>query len=117
MFCPGEQIIVTCSVRSYLLRWHIGKTSFPISGKTDVTFFAGRNREGLNIYMNTTIGRLDFYQNATYVGSTSADSNIHSELHMHLNDTNDYIEVTCKDFYQKNKTINITVFPSMLNIA
>ena len=114
MFCPGEQIIVKCSVGSSALRWHIGETSFDIFGNSDVTFTAGPDNEGKFTYMNTTIGHLYFYQNETYVGSTSADSTLNSELHMHLNDANDFIEVTCKELWYKKKTINITVFPGML---
>ena len=45
------------------------------------------------------------------------DTTLNSELHMHLEDTNDFIEVTCKELHQKNKTINITVFPGMLIMA
>ena len=118
MFCPGEPIIVKCSVGSSALRWHIGETSFVIFGNADVTFTAGPDNEEKYTYMNTTIGRLNFYPNGTYVGSTSADSILNSELHMHLNDANAFIEVTCKElWYQKKKTINITVFSGMLIMA
>ena len=117
MFCPGEPIIVKCSVGSSALRWHVGETSFVIFGNPDVTFTAGPDNEGKYTYINTTIGRLNFYPNGTYVGSTSADSTLNSEMHMHLNDANDFIEVTCKKLWYKKKTINITVFPGMLIMA
>ena len=118
MFCPGEPIIVKCSVRGIILRWHIGKTSFVIFGKADATFAAGPYDEGKYSYMESAVGRLNFYQNGSSIGSTSGDSTLNSELHMHLEDANDFIEVTCKEFlYQKNKTINITVFPGMLILA
>ena len=115
MFCPGEPIIVKCTVRSLGITWHIGETSFVIFGKVDVNIFAGRYHEGLHVYMDSAYGRLNFYQNGSYVGSTFADTTLNSELHMHLEDTNDFIEVTCKELHQKNKTINITVFPGILN--
>ena len=114
VFCPGEPIIVTCSVRSNSLRWSIGRTSFVIPEKETITFFARPNREGIHSYMNTAIGRLHFYQNTTHVASTAARSSIDSELHMHLNDANDFVEVTCNELYHNTKTINITVFPGML---
>ena len=114
MFCPGEPIIVKCSVRGELLRWHIGKTSFVILRKGDVTFSANPYDEGRYSYLKTTIGRLNFYQNGSYVGLNSTNSTINSELHMHLNDANDFIEVTCKEFLYLKDTINITVFPGRL---
>ena len=119
MFCPGEPIIVKCSVRSLGLRWHIGETSFVIFGKADADIFAGPYNEGQYVYMNSAYGRLNFYQNGSYVGSTSADSTLNSELHMHLEDENDFIEVTCKEFLhlKNDETINITVFPGMLIMA
>ena len=117
MFCPGEPIIVKCSVRSLAITWHIGETSFVIFGKVDVNISAGLYKEGLNTYMDSAYGRLNFYQNGSFVGSTSADSTLNSELHMHLKDANDFIEVTCKELHQKNKNINITVFPGMLIMA
>ena len=118
MFCPGEPIIVKCSVGSSVLRWHIGETSFVIFGNADVTFATGPDNEGKYTYMDTTIGRLNFYQNRTYVDSSFLDVTLNSELHMHLNDVNDFIEVTCKElWHQKKKTINITVFPGMLIMA
>ena len=117
MFCSRELIIVKCTVRALALRWHIGKSSFAKFNRPDVTFFAGLNDEGKHTYMDTAIGRLDFYQNGSYVASSTADSSVDSELHMHLNDTNDFVEVTCKDFYQNKKTINITVFPGTFNLA
>ena len=118
MFCPGEPIIVKCSGRNSAVRWHIGETSFYIFGNADVTFAAGPHNEGKYAYMDTTIGRLNFYQNKTYVGSTFENLTLNSELHMHLNDENEFIEVTCKElWHRKKKTINITVFPGMLIMA
>ena len=117
VFCPRELIIVKCTVRGLAIRWQIGKTSFAIPNKLDVDFFAGLNDEGKHTYMDTAIGHLDFYQNGSYVASSGADSSVDSELHMHLNDTNDFVEVTCKDFYQNKKTINITLFPGTFNLA
>ena len=117
MFCPGEPIIVKCTVRSLGITWHIGETSFVIFGKVDVNIFAGRYHEGLYVYMDSAYGRLNFYQNGSYVGSTFADTTLYSELHMHLENANDFIEVTCKELHQNNKTINITVFPGMLIMA
>ena len=117
VFCPRELIIVKCTVRALALSWHIGKSSFVIYNKVDVPIFAGPNGEGLHIYMYTAIGRLDFHQNGSYVASSPADSSLDSELHLHLNDANDFVEVTCKDFYQKKKSIKITVFPGMLNLV
>ena len=115
MFCPGEPIIVKCSVRGLGLRWHIGGT-LVIFGKTDADIFAGPYNEGQYSYIESTYGRLNIYQNGSYVGSTSADSTLNSELHMHLEDANDFIEVTCKEFLnpENDKTINITVIPGML---
>ena len=115
VFCPRELIVVKCSVKGSALRWHIGKASFAIFHlNRTVTFFAGLNGEGLHSYMYSAIGRLDFYQNATYVASSAADSSIDSELHMHLNDVNDFVEVICEDLYQKKKRINITALHGML---
>ena len=51
--------------------------------------------------MNATYGHLDFYQNGSYAASTNADSSINSELHMHLINTKDFIEVVFKDLYQR----------------
>ena len=117
MFCPGEPIIVKCSVRTYAIIWHIGETSFVIFEKLDVNIYADPHNEGLYVYMDSAYGRLNFYKNGSYVGSTSADKTLNSELHMHLEDVNDFIEVTCKELHQTNKTINITVFPGMLFMA
>ena len=117
MFCPGEPIIVKCSVRSLGLRWHIGETSFVIFGKEDVDIFVGLYREGLYFYMDSVYGRLNFYRNGSYIGSTFTDTTLKSELHMHLENANDFIEVTCEELHQKHKTINITVFSGMLIIA
>ena len=119
MFCPEEPIIVKCSVRGEILHWHIGKTSFVMLRK-DVTFYAGLNDEGKYSYLNTTVGRLNFYQNGSYVDSNSTISEkiLNSELHMHLNGANDYIEVSCQQsLVFEITTINITAFPGMLNIA
>ena len=117
VFCPRELIIVKCTVRGFAIRWQIGKSSFAIFNKADVTFSGGPYEEGFHSYMNSAVGRLDFYQNGSYVASTGADSSVDSELHMHLNDSNDFVEVTCKDLYLNKKTINITVFPSTFNFA
>ena len=117
MFCPGEPIIVKCSVRGLSLHWHIGKASFHIIKRPDVTFSIGPYNEGPLRFMRTTIGRLYFYQNESYAGSTAADSTLNSELHMHLNDANDFFEVTCEDSYQHTMTKSITVFPGMFNLA
>ena len=118
MFCPGEPIIVKCSVRDTILRWRIGETSFAIFGKVAVTFTAYPNDEQRYIYMNTTIGRLNFYRNESYVGSIFPHSTVISELHMHLKDANDFIEVNCEQItYFKFKTVRITVFPGMLIMA
>ena len=93
-----------------VLHWHIGRTSFVLFGKVDVTYSAGPYEEGFQSYMNATYGRLDFYQNESYVASTTANSSVNSELHMHLINANNFIKVVCKDLNQKNKTISITFF-------
>ena len=108
MFCPGEHIVVKCSVLGPILHWSIGNTSFAIPQKRTVTFSAGPNKEGLHTYMNTAIGRLDFYQNATYIG-------VNSELHMHLSNANDFIEVICEDNVSMRKKIYITALHGRLN--
>ena len=118
MFCPGEPIIVKCSVRSTVLRWHVGKTSFVIFERVNVYFTAHPDDERRYIYMNTAVGRLNFYRNETYVGPHILDSTIISELHMHLKDANDFIELSCVDFsHHISNIINITVFPGMLIMA
>ena len=117
MFCPGEPIIVKCSVRDKVLRWHIGETSLAIFGKTDVSFSAHPDDERRYTYINTTIGRLNFYRNESDVGSIFPHSNVISKLHMHLKDANDFMEVSCEELtYLKMKTIKITVFPGMLKL-
>ena len=119
LFCPRELIIVKCSVRSSVLRWRIDEASFAIPETIQartVTFFAEQNQEGLHSYINTTIGRLDFYQNTTYIASSPVDSSIDSELHMHLNDTNNFVEVSCLDAIEQEKSINITLLHGTLNI-
>ena len=69
-------------------------------------------KEDRYTYIDTTIGRLNFYRNESYVGSIFPQSAVIYELHMHLKDGNDFIEVSCKEFsYQKMNTININVFP------
>ena len=115
MFCPGEPIIVKCSVKSTVLRWYIGETSFVIFGRVDVFFTADPDDERRYIYINTAVGRLNFYRNESYVGPHTTDSTVISELHMQLNDANDFIELSCEDStHHKINTINITVFPGML---
>ena len=105
-------------MRGELLHWHIGITSFVIFRKEDVTFSAGPHDEGRYSYLNTSVGRLNFYQNGSYVGSNSTNSTLNSELHMHFNDSNDFIEVKCQESsVYEIKTINITLYPGMLNIA
>ena len=115
-FWPGEPIVVKCSVKGLVLHWHIGRTSFVFIWKADVTYSAGAYEEGFQSYMNATYGRLDFYQNESYVVSTTANSSVNYELHMHLINANNFIKVVCKDLYQKNKTI-ASLFFSMLNLA
>ena len=115
VFCPGEHIVVKCSVKGPTLHWHIGNTSFAIPQKRNITFSAGPNKEGLHTYMNTAIGRLDFYQNATYIGSNGRDSSIDSELHMHLSNPNNFVDVICEDNFQMKKKISITFLHGRLN--
>ena len=116
MFCPGEPIIVKCSVRDTVLEWHIGETSFVIERTKQRILFTSRPWDlRTYIYRNTSIGRLNFYRNESYVGSIYFHSFLNSELHMHLKDANDFIEVSCREFLVYEITIiNITVFPGML---
>ena len=120
VFCPRKLIIVKCSVRSSELTWHVDEASFAIP-KTifarTLTFVAGQYREGPHIYMNTAIGRLDFYKNTTYIAVNAEDSSIDSELHMHMNHSNNFVVVTCLDSYQQMKSINITLLPGILYIV
>ena len=118
MFCPGELIIVKCSVRDTVLIWRIGESSFVIIEKKDIIFTSRPYDFRTYHYMNTAIGRLNFYRNESYVGSIHFHSFLNSELHLHLNDENDFIEVNCEDFLvHEIKAINITVFPGMLIMA
>ena len=113
MFCPGELIIVKCSKSETFLYWRIGKTSFTIF-RTLPIIFTAYPEDDRYIYMNTSIGLLNFYRNESYLGSTHSHSTIFSELHMHLKDANDFIEVSCEISYQKTNFLKITVFPGML---
>ena len=112
VFCPREHIVVKCSVKGPKLHWLIGNTLFAIR---QVTFFADSNKEGSHTYMKTAIGRLDFYQNVTYIGSNVRDSSIDSELHMQLSNAIDFVEVICEDNFQMKKKINITALHGRLN--
>ena len=115
VFCPREHIVVKCSVKGPKLHWRIGNTSFATPQKINVTFSADPNKEGLHTIINTASGCLDFYQNATYIGSNGKDSSIDSELHIHLNNANDFVEVICEDNFQMKKKINITFLHGRLN--
>ena len=117
MFCPGEPIIVKCSVRDTVLHWLIGDTSFVIERK-DIRFTLLPLDFRTYLYINTSIGRLNFYRNESSVASIYFHSFLNSELHMHLKDANYFIEVSCReDLVYEIKTINITVFPGMLITA
>ena len=121
MFCPGEPIIVKCSVPNPILVWFIDHSSFVLERKHPLylSFYLRPWGESY-LYLNSSIGHLNFYRNETYVGSSLDNSHsfINSELHMHLNDGNNFIYVKCIDLGRyKFKTINIITFPGMLNIA
>ena len=94
-FAPNP-IVVKCSVQGPKLHWRMGNTSFAIPQKRNVTSSADPNKEGLHTYMDKAIVRLDFYQNATYIGSNSKDSRIDSELHMHLSNANNLLKLFVK---------------------
>ena len=124
MFCPGEPIIVKCSVLSEYLQWNILESSLVIERKHKAylhfNLLYPNAIEDSYIYLNSSAGLLNFYRNETYAGLSLGDSHsfINSELHMHLNHPNDFIIVRCFDLYEYiMKTINITTFPGMLNIA
>ena len=122
MFCPGEPIIVNCLVMNILLLWSIRESSLVIQRKKIyyLTFNVLDPSVDPYRFLNSSAGRLNFYRNETYAGSSKDNSQsfIDSELHMQLNHVNDFIDVRCTDIFKNLfTTINITTFPGMLNIA
>ena len=120
MYCVGEPIIVKCSVLSEYLQWNILESSLVIERKHKAylhfNLLYPNAIEDSYIYLSSSAGRLNFYRNETYAGLSLGDSHsfINSELHMHLNHSNDFIVVRCFDLYEYvMTTINITAFPGM----
>ena len=121
-FCPGELIIVKCSVMNPSLVWQFGESSFVIERKEnrDYLSFYVRPWGRSYLYLNSSIGRLNFYRNETYAGSSDdlSHSFVNSEFHIRLNHANDFIGIWCNDYQGFIfKMIKITVLPGTLNIA
>ena len=115
--CPGELIIVKCSVQGSILRWRIGSSSFTLSNMKTADFVAGPNQEGKRSVISTADGDLIFYQNDTCIASNPADSSIVSELHFHLNGAKDFIEIFCTELNLNPIGENITIAVlGMLNL-
>ena len=127
-FGPGQPIIVKCSVPNPALLWRIHSSTFSIERK-DVLFlpFSLRPRGPSYFYLNSSVGRLHFYRNETYVGSPLdlSHSFINSELHMRFVgvvdkelDHFDFFDIECIDPGRHTfKKIAICGFRGMLNIV
>ena len=129
-FLPGQPIIVKCSVPNPALLWRFQISTFLIERK-DVLFlpFSLRPRGPSYFYLNSSIGRLHFYRNESYVGSPLdlSHSFINSEFHMHFVHENfvdkeldhfEFFDIECIDTGRHtSKKITICGFPGMLNIV
>ena len=102
--CIGELIIAHCSVKgSSSLTWTISRTSLTLTGNQFVTLLAAEGREGTYRVIRTSTNDLHIYQNKTIVG---LNSQIDSEMHIQLDNENDFVEVKCED---STAQINLTV--------
>ena len=112
--CIGELSKVHCSVKGSLyLTWTIGRTSLTLIGNTFTILYAVERNEGAHRVIRTTTHNLHIYQNKTMFDSTDPENTqINSEMHIRLDNENDFVEVTClyfKNFSSTTKTKKVSI--------
>ena len=109
--CIGELTKVHCSVKGSLyLRWIIGRTSLTMIGSPITTLLAVQH-ERVHYVLQTSTHDLHIYQNKTIYDSIDPENNqIDSEMHIRLDNENDFIEAICisSDITYINSTIKTT---------
>ena len=106
--CPGELIIVRCSVVGPTLRWIVTDTSLELTSSNLVTFTATTSDVGRLQTIPTSTIVLKFYQNETVENTTHRfNSTISSEMHFHL-DVDESVTIRCNDHNQKSEEMKVT---------
>ena len=107
--CIGELSKVHCSVKGSLyLTWTIGRTSLTLTENKYATLFAVERNEGIYHVIRTSTHDLHIYQNKTIVDSMHPENNqIYSEMHIRLDNENDFVEAICIGSTTKTKTVSI----------
>ena len=112
--CAGEVIKIHCSVIGSSLTWWIRKTSLTLTWSPIVILFAveyGRgNGEGAYRIVTTTTNDVHVYQNRTLIDYEDREKSlIESEMHVQLDNENDFFVVTCLDPQQRQRSIKVSV--------
>ena len=107
--CIGELSIVHCSVKGSLyLTWMIVRTSLSLTGVKHTILFAVESDEGLDHVFRTTTHDLYIYQNKTIGDFFRPENNqIDSEMHIRLDNENDFVEASCTASTTKTTKVSI----------
>ena len=106
-------IKIHCSITGSTLTWWIRKTSLILTFSPQIVLYALTSGlgfgEGAHRIIPTTTNDMYVYQNRTIIDSVDREKSlIESELHIQLDNENDYVVVTCLD-PQRGRSIKVSV--------